>query len=399
MVGVRPFKFEGALPASKSILNRLLVIGSFADPGTFHIDGDSAADDVQHMRDGLDRMRARAEVDCGAAGAVLRFLALRASRMPGRHDLRGTRHLLRRPLKPLVEILQQLGAEVSQTEGTSPGLVIHAPRAWHLDNPIVTDLSVSSQFASGLLLSAWDLPEPLVIKFAGEPVSRGYLDMTIALARRAGLSIRSLPRGLAIAPGRRVKPGRHRAEIDLSSAFAVAAAALVSGEAVIKRFPVKSLQPDRVFVDVLEAMGAPVRLTGSVLHVERTERLRPVDWDLKDCPDLFPVLSVLCGLAEGKSRLFGAPHLSRKESNRIAKSADLLRRMQRPVEELPDGLAIEGGGFRLHNQGFEFSPAKDHRLAMAAAVARKAGFPMRIKDRGVVAKSFPGFWRRIGERE
>jgi 3-phosphoshikimate 1-carboxyvinyltransferase len=154
-----------------------------------------------------------------------------------------------------------------------------------------------------------------------------------------------------------------------------------------------------VFVEVLEAMEAPVRLTGSVLHVERTDRLRPVDWDLKDSPDLFPVLSVLCGLAEGKSRLFGAPHLSRKESNRIAKSAELLRRMQRPVEELPDGLVIEGGGFRLHRQPFEFSPAKDHRLAMAASVARKVGFPIRIKDRGVVAKSFPGFWRRIGERE
>lgn len=399
MVKRRSFRYDGTLPASKSILNRLLVIASFADPERFRITGaDSDADDVRHMRRGLKELPSGRPLDCGAAGTVLRFLALRVSRRPGRHELTGTPRLFSRPLGPLTDVLEQLGARVETGDASLPRLVIHGPASWRTDRPLTIDRGLSSQFASGVLLSAWDLDGPLTITFTGETVSEGYFSMTLELVRRAGLSVEDSAETLTIPPGQKVRPDTVPAEIDLSSAFALAAAAAVGGEARITPFPDASLQPDRVFVDILSAMGVPVERAGSTLEVRRAAALQPVEWCLRDSPDLFPVLGVLCALAEGRSRLFGAPHLGLKESNRIARTVQLVSALGRTVEERPDGMVVHGQGLdRVHDRPITYDPDHDHRLAMAAGVARKAGFAVEVSEPDVVNKSFPGFWSSIGE--
>jgi 3-phosphoshikimate 1-carboxyvinyltransferase len=397
MSGVRSFRFAGELPASKSILNRLLVIGSFAAPGEFTVRGESNADDVRHLREGLAALADGRPADCGAAGTVFRFLALRASRLPGRHRLTGTPRLLARPIAPLIDVLRRLGASAEVATGDDAALVVEGDGRWTLDRPIEVERSRSSQFASAVLLSAWELSGPLRLRFSGDPVSEAYLTMTVALVRNAGLSVDTGHEEWIVAPGARVRPGEHRAEMDLGAAFAVAAAAAVAGEAELAPFPVPSLQSDRVFVDILAAMGVPLEQLGDTLVVKRAEALRPIDWNLRDSPDLFPVLSVLAALADGPSRLLGAPHLGLKESDRLAKSAALVAALGRAFEPHPDGLVIHGQGRKRHDRPIEFDTDQDHRLAMAAGVAIKAGFDVRVTDPGVVAKSFPDFWSAIGE--
>src|SRR6185437_12816288 len=92
-------------------------------------------------------------------------------------------------------------------------------------------------------------------------------------------------------------------EPDLSSAFAVAAIAAVGGRAEIQDFPKRSLQPDSIFVKVLSDMGAKLRHESGTLIVEKSKLMRGIDVDLTNCPDLFPVLAVLCALTGGPSEI------------------------------------------------------------------------------------------------
>src|SRR6185437_8076628 len=108
------FHFNGKVPTSKSILNRALIIQSFAPE--VRVVGDSQADDVRLMRDGLLNI-SQNEIGCGDAGTVLRFLALRISRLPGTHVLTGSERLFSRPQSELIPILSQLSidAELKDT--------------------------------------------------------------------------------------------------------------------------------------------------------------------------------------------------------------------------------------------------------------------------------------------
>ncbi len=391
------FDYRGFIPSSKSLMNRCLTVASYADQ--LQIVGDSGCEDVQKMRAALPALVRGEEVDCGSAGTVFRFLAFRASRIPGRHVLTGTARLLSRPQETLIEILEQLGVR-ARLDGTR--FVVESEGWRDPRGPLVIDRSKSSQFATGVLLNSWLLDFPLELAWKNEldAVSEGYWRMTLKIARDLGMGFEESERGGIRVPARAaVKRGRHWVEIDLSSAFAVAAIASVSGRAVFENFPAEgeSLQPDRVFVRVLERMGVGVREGGNRLTVTRAPALRPIEWSLRDCPDLFPVLSVLCSLADGTSKLYGAPHLAYKESNRIAKTAELIERLGRRCETSPEGMVIHGraGDF---GPAFEFDPDQDHRLAFAAEVARAAGGPVRVLHPEVVNKSFPEFWEVAGSR-
>ena len=167
----------------------------------------------------------------------------------------------------------------------------------------------------------------------------------------------------------------------------------MAGEAEIQLFPSVSLQPDFAFIKILRHMGGNVNWKNGSLCVKRSgSPLKPIDIDLRNSPDLFPVLSVLCALADGGSRLHGAPQLAYKESNRIEKSAELVRRMGRKVETSTDGMVIHGSSEMNFPWRAKIDPDQDHRIAMAAAVAKAVGAKLEITDPSVVSKSFPEFW-------
>ena len=198
---------------------------------------------------------------------------------------------------------------------------------------------------------------------------------------------------LIVPKGQRLLAAPALTEADVSSAFAVAALAAVAGSCHIVNFPLHSLQPDHCFVDVLKQMGVPLTLRDSGLFVQQAERLLPIEIGLGGAPDLTPVLAVLCALADGKSRLFGAPQLRGKESDRIATTCALLRALSRSHTARQDGVDIVGTPFHDADRGkrFLFDATGDHRLVMAAAVARWAGFPVEVAGLSAVDKSFPEF--------
>lgn len=387
----KPFAFDGSIPASKSVLIRWLVIASYGGP--LAIDGDSQCDDVRVAKAALAAIAERRPVDAGEGAFGFRALVLRASRLPGRHRFDLGHRLAERPHGPLLALLDALGVSVAVdgTRWTLSGEGWRRPKT-----PVVVDGSFSSQFASALVVNGWDLPEPLPFE-ARLPVSEGYFDLTRRQVASLGLELESPGEGLwRIPAGRSVPAGTVVAEPDMSSAFAVAALAAVAGEARLVGLSsdvlAASRQPDRLFPELLRRYGTPVKSDGSGLFVGRAEHPTPLDVDLGGAPDLFPVLAALVALAPGPSRLYGAPQLRAKESDRIAAVQSLLARAGIASEALPDGLVVHGQRAQnLPRQPFRFDPDRDHRLVMAAAVLRAAGLPIEIAGTPVVAKSFPEF--------
>jgi 3-phosphoshikimate 1-carboxyvinyltransferase len=388
---VKPLAFVGRLPASKSMMNRALLAQSFFPALKIH--GDSEAEDVMLMNEAVVSLRERRPIACGSAGTVLRFMALRAARESGKHRLAGEKRLFARPQDELLKILRQLGAQAKLGEDF---LEIESS-GWRMQgDTLLVPSDRSSQFASAVLLNAWDLPFELFVSRGGRAVSEGYWKMSEKMAAQLGMKIDFWDGDFRVPRGQKVSAAEIHIEPDMSSAFAVAAVAAVSGRATLTDFPDRSLQPDAQFASVLAAMGVPVSADAHGLKVEKAARLNGVRVNLKSTPDLFPVLAALCALAHGESDLHGAPHLVHKESDRLGRMAALIEKMGRPVKVKDDGMEILGDEPLKPGAALELDTDQDHRLAFAGAVFKSAGFPLKILHPEVVGKSLPDFWKILG---
>jgi 3-phosphoshikimate 1-carboxyvinyltransferase len=387
------FRFRGQIAASKSLMNRALIVASYADQ--FKIVGDSQADDVQLMKSALTQLKSNVAtgqsvpLECGHAGTVLRFLALRAAREKGTHRLRGSERLFSRPQSELLSLLGQLGAFV-EVKGSE--MIIRSD-GWRL---VVDGLQVnadrSSQFASSVLLNAWQLPFDLHFSISKKMVSEGYFLMTLELVRQLGLRVDGRGPEFFIAANQSVRAREYAVEPDLSSAFAVAALGVVGGEATILNFPKKSLQPDAVFLKILKDMGAQLSTVDGEVTFRRSQDLSGVQVNIENSPDLFPVLGVLCALAHSPSHISGVGHLKFKESARLERTAELLSMMGARVEQSDSEVTIWPVKERtVGGPNAIFQVDQDHRMAMAVAVAQRAGFAIQGDQMQVVSKSFPEF--------
>lgn len=386
------YQWSGLIPASKSFLNRVLILKSH-EPA-IEIQGYSACDDVVLMEKALtDFAQEKTELNCGNAAAVLRFLSFRVSRKPGNYLLKGSNQLLKRPYEDLIYILSQLNVDASMT---NEGFRIQS-QGWRLSSSTLSiPRSTSSQFASGLILNAWSLSEDLHFQMLGTSVSDGYWLMSKKIAEDFGMSIEDIGKqGLRIKAGQKIKNKTYPIELDMSSAFAIAAAGALCGQIEIKNFLRNSLQPDCIFTSLLLRMGAQIKISDETLVVKK-EKLSGIKASLVDAPDLFPVLSVLCAFAEGASQLRGAPHLAHKESNRLQLVASLLEKMEVEYELLDDGISIIGNGIDYSPPAFSFNPHHDHRMAMAAGLLKLKGIAVEIENLDCVNKSFPEFWQILG---
>ena len=356
--------------------------------------GDSDCDDVRLMKSGLVQLSEGQPIEAGAAGTVFRFLALRASRVTGKHRINGTPRLMERPQEELLKIFSQMGVTATQDK---QGMDIET-RGWTPQgDTLLVPSQRSSQFLTSVLFNSWDLPFDLYVSAGGKKVSEGYFQMSLRLAEKLGLKIEFWDGDFRIRRGQKPLAGDYRAEMDMGSAFALCAVAAVNGKVTLTDFPQHSLQPDAIFVDILEKMGAPIARMGDHMRVEKANRLNGVIFEIDRAPDLFPVLAALAALAEGPSQLFGGPQLVHKESNRLEQMGNLLRQLGREVQVLPDGMKILGDTpAKPTGQKIVFDCDEDHRLAFATAVLIAAGFDIEVRNPQVVKKSFPEFWSILG---
>jgi 3-phosphoshikimate 1-carboxyvinyltransferase len=427
-----PVRARLAIPGSKSMTNRALVLAALADgPGT--IAGPLHARDTLLMRAALTalgatitdngqydrgaagpapswlvspgRPEAGASVDVGNAGTVLRFAPPVAALTSVRVEFHGDARAAQRPAGQVLAALRELGAVIDDRGRGAIPFTVHGSGA--LPGGAVTlDASASSQFVSGLLLAAPRFDKGAEIRHRGGRLpSAPHIAMTVAMLRDAGAEVETWARERDTPAGTadtwRVHPGvigHHEAIVqpDLSNAVPFLAAALVTGGAVtIAGWPAVTTQPAGQILDLLSAFGADCTLVkgegeaGGGLTVTGTGRIRPVTADLADASESAPVAAALAALADGPSRLTGIGHMRRHETDRLAALAAQIGALGGDVSELPDGLAIRPRPLRASGQ--PFASYDDHRMVMAAAVLGLAVPGIEVENAATVAKTFPGF--------
>lgn len=385
------FSFNGSIPTSKSLLNRAFIVKSHFSE--FNIYGDSFCNDVIVMKQATqDFENGKTTINCGEAGTVLRFMALRAAREEGEFLLTGSGTLLSRLPDDLIQILSQLGSKV---ELTKEGFKIKSVGWKVMGDALHLQAKLSSQFATAVFLNAWNYPLDLFITVPKSMLSMSYFKMTLNFLSSLGMSIYSNKTEYHIPKNQVLTNGSYVGEADMSSTFAIAAAAIINGEAKLNSFSENSIQPDTAFINILNLMNIDYEIENSSVHFFKQDEYKSIDISLKDSPDLFPVLSVLSSFASGTSRLYGAEHLIHKESNRIEATFELLSKAGVEVTKTEDGLVIEGNP-NIQPNSFSFDARNDHRMAMASALLMLKGYNIELTGKDTVNKSFPEFWDIIG---
>ncbi|MBF6364625.1 3-phosphoshikimate 1-carboxyvinyltransferase [Nocardia puris] len=393
------------LPGSKSITNRALILAALADgPSTLtgalrSRDTDLMIAALRALGTGIDgdgdtltitpAPLGGASVDCGLAGTVMRFLPPVATLAGGDVAFDGDAQARVRPLSTILDALRGLGARI---DGDALPFTVHG--AGSLRGGAVTiDASGSSQFVSGLLLSAARFDEGLTVHHDGKALpSMPHIEMTVEMLRRADVAVQA-PADSRKAQTWTVAPGPISAvdwdvEPDLSNATPfLAAAAVTGGEVRIPHWPRLTTQPGDVIREILVRMGAEARVFDGVLTVRGPERLAGIDIDLHDVGELTPTVAALAALADSPSWLRGIAHLRGHETDRLAALSTEINRLGGKVTETEDGLEIVPA--TLH--GGQWHSYADHRMATAGAILGLRVPGVEIEDIGTTAKTLPAF--------
>ncbi|MHC1635604.1 MAG: 3-phosphoshikimate 1-carboxyvinyltransferase [Candidatus Methanospirareceae archaeon] len=328
------------------------------------------------------------------SGTTLRFFTAITSLCEGAAVLTGDASLRKRPNYPLLRSLKDLGAEAFSTkgDGTAPIVV----RGKLKGGETIIDASISSQFVSALLI-ACPLTEKNSYIIVNNLVSEPYIRMTLEVLKEAGVDILfhsdAKRRYFEVGSGRRYDLRRFIVPGDFSSAaFLLAAAAITDSELLLRNlFP--SAQGDERIVEILRNMGAEIEWRkGEGEVVIKGAKLRGIEVDLHDTPDLMPIIAVLGAVAEGVTRITNVEHLRYKETDRLRVMGEELKKMGVKVKEERGGLLIKGGELK----GAKVDSHGDHRVAMALSVAGLvAEEEMEIEGVECVNVSYPSFFEDL----
>ncbi len=419
------------LPGSKSISNRVLLLAALCEGRTvIHdlLDSDDTRVMLQalrqlgcvvelqgtsHVIEGLGNRpcQPQAELFLGNAGTAMRPLTAALAVLGGDYRLSGIPRMHERPIGDLVDALRTLGCRIDYLgQAGYPPLRIGAPDL-SLDRPIPVRGDVSSQFLTALLLAlplAAGRPgaRDIVIDVVGELISKPYIDITLQLLARFGVTVqRQGWQRFVIPSGSRYRsPGEIHVEADASSASYFIAAGALSEDAAgqngltIEGVGEASIQGDIRFVEAARQMGAQIESGPNWLRVRRGAwPLRAIDLDGNHIPDAAMTLAVMALYADGPSTLRNIASWRVKETDRIAAMANELRKLGAQVEEGADFIRIHPPAGAAAWRAASIHTYDDHRMAMCGSLAafNPAGLPVRIEDPRCVGKTFPDYFETL----
>ena len=422
------------MPASKSFAQRAIIAAALADKSKSALTGYSPCGDSEAAKavavilsEAKDLSAAKdlpSHIHVGESGLLTRLMIpiVAALQKTGEFanvvEITGEGTLLNRPLKGASEIMAQFGT-ILRPLGDQASGDIKVPLS--VQGPLIpgkVDISgkEGSQLISGLLM-ALPLLEGDSVIHVHEPKSIPYMFITLDVLKKFGIRIGSEMEGdeefmetqdwglctgitFKIKGGQEYKPASFSIEGDWSAAANFLVAGAVFGKVQLKGLDTTSLQADISIMDILMDAGASLSQeeeTG-IITAQRAP-LRCFDTDLGNCPDLFPIVSVLAAFCGGVSHILGFKRLASKESDRGKAILETLAKMGVKAYAEGDLLTVEGHSLesRILNgtllKGGEYTSYHDHRMAMALTVASLgADGPIKIDDTACVAKSFPGFF-------
>ena len=404
-----------AIPGSKSITNRALLLAALAD-GHSRIEGALFSDDTHYMQKALEQLGVRvvadeanarfevegcggafpareAELFLGNAGTATRFLSAALCLGNGTYYVDGIARMRQRPIGDLLGALRNLGAQILTPNDCLP-LEIHANGLRGGAVSIRGD--ASSQFLSALLQIAPKTQNGLEISIDGPLFSVPYVEMTLEMLRQWGAqSSHENYEKFHVPGGQNFKAQTYVVEPDASSAsYFFAIAAVTGGKIRVKNLGKNALQGDVHFVDILEKIGCKVKKGKAYIEVQGPEngKIGGGKFDMNAISDTVMTLAAIAPFASEPIEITDVAHIRGKETDRLSALATELSRLGVKVDEREDGLLIQPAK-KLKRAAIK--TYDDHRMAMSFAVTALKSPGIEIHDPGCVAKTFPDFFERL----
>ncbi len=387
---------EILLPSSKSISNRVLIIHALSS-------GTSGLTNISEAKDTQDLIRClkseSSEVHVGEGATTLRFLLAYYAIKQKKIKLYCAPSLQKRPIKPLLEILEQLGCKFNYLEKKYQ-LPLQLIRGVQDDysRQLFIDSSMSSQFASAILLISPYLKDGLQIQYSEGMVSEPYIRMTIKLMREFGIDLIEKDHIVQIAPSN-YKLNKYSIEADWSAAgfFYALLGLKETGTLFFPNLRISGLQGDEILVSFFNQFGISTLVEQEGVRIIKEKIKKPdyVEFDFTKHPDLFPPISMFCAITKTNALFKGLQHLVFKESNRLKVISDFLMKQHVKITHHHTGSGDLSADFLMNDFNDDiattFCSFNDHRIAMAFSLLNTIRKVM-ILNPEVVRKSFPGYW-------
>jgi len=393
-------------PSSKSYTIRGLMCAALAK-GKSEIIHPLISDDTEAARDVLSKVginidkkgdiwqvtggnfrKPDTDLFCGESAATLRFMTAICSVIPGKCRLTSAPSLSKRPIKPLLQALRQLGVNCLYQEKVTL-VIVEGGRL----KGGVTELpgDISSQFVSALLIISPLADEGVKIRLTTPLESKPFILMTLECLEKFGIEVKASEdlRKFEVLK-QPYKPTRYSVEGDWSSASYFLALGALSGEVEVENLNPESLQGDKVILNLLRDMGVSVEINKNSVRVRRS-KLNAIQADLSNCIDLLPTMGVLASAADGVSQFVGIERARLKESNRVAALRQGLEGMGIKVTEESHRLTVTGS----QPKGSVIDSKNDHRIAMAFSILGSVAGETIINDAECVSKTYPEFWNAL----
>jgi 3-phosphoshikimate 1-carboxyvinyltransferase len=433
-IEVGPFtRAQGSivLPGSKSISNRALLLAALSS-GTTTLKNVLDADDTQVMRNALRKLGLTvtdqannicvvqgcggqfpvqdADLFMGNAGTAIRPLTAALAMQGGNYRLSGVPRMHERPIRDLVDGLRQVGAKIEYElqEGYPPIQILAS--TIEIKDVVQVRGDVSSQFLTALLMA---LPlvakEPVKIVVIGELISRPYIEITLKLMARFGVSVTCPDKQSFIIPAKTSdtvykSPGQLSVEGDASSAsYFLALGAIGGGPLKVLGVGKDSIQGDVAFADALTLMGARITAGEDWIEVAGIKnlsgKLSGITIDCTEIPDAAMTLATLALFAEGSTRLNNIASWRVKETDRIAAMTTELKKLGAIVEEGADYIEVQApkslADWKSPSEGID--TYDDHRMAMCFSLSAFGPNAIKINDPACVAKTFPTYFAQFAK--
>ncbi|WP_102795303.1 3-phosphoshikimate 1-carboxyvinyltransferase [Bowmanella denitrificans] len=409
---------EVNLPGSKSLSNRALLLAAMAQ-GRTELTNLLDSEDIRHMLSALtqlgvsyqlsaDKTRctveglgqafnvaARQTLFLGNAGTAMRPLCAALALSQGEFELTGETRMEERPIGALVDALKQAGADIQYLKNQGfPPLLIKGQRL--SGGTIQVDGSVSSQFLTAVLMAAPLFDGDTHIEIVGELVSKPYIDITLDTMAKFGVMVENHQyQKFVVTAGQHYRsPGSFLVEGDASSAsYFLAAAAIKGGTVRVTGIGRDSIQGDKDFALVLQAMGAKVNWGADFVEVEGSP-LNAVDMDMNHIPDAAMTIATTALFAKGTTAIRNIYNWRVKETDRLHAMATELRKVGAHVVEGDDFIEVTPPA-KLQRAAID--TYNDHRMAMCFSLVALGDTQVVINDPGCTAKTFPDYFLRLAD--
>lgn len=380
------------LPSSKSISNRVLIINALS-MSDYPIENLSDCDDTNVMLRALDSDSS--SFDIGAAGTAMRFLTALLAKTFGQWTITGTERMKNRPIKLLVDSINELGGKIEYAEKEGyPPLRIYGSALE--GGELELNGGVSSQYISALMMIAPYMKHGLTLTLTGTIISRPYIHLTAELMRFFGAEVIIADNKIKVIPGE-YQPKPYFVESDWSAASYWYQIVALSKDLRLElpHLYKNSWQGDAKGAELFSLLGVQTHYTKEGVTIIKKEiTTKKCIYNFVDQPDLAQTFVVTCCLLNIPFHFSGLQSLKIKETDRMEALKNEMRKLGYVLTDKNDSI-LEWNGERCELSNEPIHTYEDHRMAMAFAPAALKIGKIEICEPHVVSKSYPDYWKDL----